>query len=147
LGVHVGIDVSMTAVDEEVVGRTLAAERHRLDGQAADLTRDLQAIIEASADTNADDEHDPEGSTIGFERAQVASLLHQVRTGLAELDRAEARLRAGTYGRCESCGAPIAAERLTAHPTAIACMECATASPASGRPPLRRRRLPGRKSD
>jgi len=102
----------------------LAAERSRLARQVADLTRDLQAIIDASADTNADDEHDPEGATIGFERAQVASLLEQARHRLAALDRAEDRLRAGTYGRCERCGAPVPAERLTAHPTATTCVPC-----------------------
>ena len=86
------------------VEEALAAERRRVERQVDDLARDLQAVIDASADANADDEHDPEGSTIGFERAQVASLLDQARARLVDLDRAEERLRAGTYGRCERCG-------------------------------------------
>ena len=114
------------------VDEALAAERHRVERQIDDLARDLQAVIDASADANADDEHDPEGSTIGFERAQVASLLDRARTRLVDLDRAEDRLRAGTYGRCERCDRPVGDERLAAHPTATMCVSCATST--AGRP-------------
>ncbi|MEA2900518.1 MAG: DnaK suppressor protein [Actinomycetota bacterium] len=125
------------------VDDALAAERRRVERQVDDLARDLQAVIDASADANADDEHDPEGSTIGFERAQVASLLDRARARLVDLERAEDRLRAGTYGRCERCGDPIGDERLAAHPTATMCVGCATEIAASdGRPgsPTRGRR-------
>ena len=115
----------------------LDAERVRLVRQVDDLARDLEAIIEASADTNADDEHDPEGSTIGFERAQVASLLDQARNRLVAVDRAEDRVRAGTYGVCEVCGGQIGAERLAAQPTASTCIACAAGS--ADRSPLGRR--------
>lgn len=105
----------------------LADERNRVAQQVAALRHDLQAIIDASTDTNADDEHDPEGSTIGFERAQVASLLGRAETRLAELDQAAERVRTGTYGVCERCRRPIAGERLAAHPTATTCVACAPA--------------------
>jgi DnaK suppressor protein len=111
----------------------LDAERRRLEPHIADLARDLQAIIDASADTNADDEHDPEGSTIGFERAQVASLLDEARSRLAAVDQAEARLRTGTYGRCETCDGLIAPDRLAAHPTAVRCVACASESAGRAR--------------
>jgi DnaK suppressor protein len=117
--------------------RMLADERRRLEQQVEALTRDLQAIVDASAGANADDEHDPEGSTIGFERAQVASLLDHAHGRLAAVERAAERLRTGAYGRCEGCGAPIAAERLVAHPTASTCASCPPADRPAG--PLRRR--------
>nr|WP_231121809.1 TraR/DksA C4-type zinc finger protein [Motilibacter peucedani] len=84
----------------------------------------------ASADSNADDEHDPEGATIGFERAQLSALLEQSRARLLELDAALARVEAGTYGTCEVCGQPVAAGRLEARPTARTCVSCATSSRA-----------------
>ena len=84
----------------------------------------------ASAESNADDEHDPEGATIGFERAQLSALLEQSRARLVELDRALERVAAGTYGACEACGQPIAAGRLEARPTARTCVACATSSRA-----------------
>ena len=37
----------------------------------ASLTDNFNAVVAASRDTNADDEHDPEGATIAFERSQV----------------------------------------------------------------------------
>jgi DnaK suppressor protein len=125
----------VTGIDGEEVGRVLADERHRLERLVDDLRRDLEAVIDASADANADDEHDPEGSTIGFERAQVASLLDQARSRLADVDRATTRLAAGAYGRCERCGGRVGRERLAAHPTAATCVGCASTPPG---------RLPGR---
>ncbi|MEP7178017.1 MAG: TraR/DksA family transcriptional regulator [Pseudonocardiales bacterium] len=102
---------------------------HALRGQAqrsiSALSGDLQSVVQASADTNADDEHDPEGSTIAFERAQVRALLDSARDNLVEIDAALARIAAGSYGRCEACGAPIGRERLQARPAARLCVSCA----------------------
>jgi RNA polymerase-binding protein DksA len=76
-------------------------------------------------DTNADDEHDPEGATIAFERSQIGALVRAVRASLAEVDAAVERLDAGTYGVCEVCGAPIGEGRLEARPVARTCIRCA----------------------
>ena len=92
----------------------------------ATLTRDFTGIVDASADSNADDEHDPEGSTIAFERSQVGALIEQAERRIAEIEAARARLDAGTYGRCEVCGEPIPDQRLEARPVARTCVGCAT---------------------
>ncbi len=91
------------------------------------MTAEFDEIVAGSADSNADDEHDPEGSTIAFERAQVAALLQEARAHLEEVDLAAARLEAGTYWTCARCGRPIAAARLTARPAAQTCISCAAA--------------------
>ncbi len=91
--------------------------------QIAALTADYAAVVEASKGSNADDEHDPEGQTIGFERAQLAAVLDQARARLAELDAAVSRVADGSYGRCEVCGAPIGDARLEARPAARTCIE------------------------
>ena len=70
------------------------------------------------------DEHDPEGSTIAFERAQVVSLLADARRELDELAAATKRIDDGTYGKCACCGEAIAAERLDALPAATRCIDC-----------------------
>jgi len=44
---------------------------------------------------------------------------------LKALDRAEEKIRHGTYGRCDACGQPIAPARLQAIPEAIRCVACA----------------------
>ena len=103
----------------------LTAEREQALGRLASLTGDYDAVVAASLDTNADDEHDPEGATIAFERSQIGALVQQVRRHLAEVDAAVARLEAGTYGACERCGSSIGAARLDALPAARTCIACA----------------------
>ncbi|MCB7135598.1 TraR/DksA family transcriptional regulator [Cellulosimicrobium marinum] len=90
------------------------------------LRADVVGIVEASRDSNADDEHDPDGATVAFERAQVEALARDAAARVEEVDAALARLDAGTYGVCARCGRPIPAERLEARPTATACVACAS---------------------
>ena len=103
----------------------LLAERERVAGRLALLTRDFDEVVAASLDSNADDEHDPEGHTIAFERSQVSALVAQVAGHLAAVDAALARLDAGGYGTCARCGGPIGAARLEARPVATTCIACA----------------------
>ncbi len=109
------------------VRERLQAERDRTLQRLRDLTDDFDAVVAASRDTNADDEHDPEGATIAFERSQVGSLVRQAGRHLAEVEAAFARLDAGAYGTCERCGEPIAEGRLEARPVARTCIRCAAA--------------------
>ncbi|QKE86015.1 TraR/DksA family transcriptional regulator [Arthrobacter sp. NEB 688] len=86
------------------------------------MEADMERLVAASQDSNADDEHDPEGQTIAYERSQLGALTDGQRTHLAELDAALARVAAGTYGVCEVCGEPVPAGRLEARPTARTCV-------------------------
>ena len=99
--------------------------RARAEAEAATLAQDLEALFLASRDSNADDEHDPEGATIGFERAQLTALLAGARERIADVDDALRRVDAATYGVCERCGQPIGDERVAARPFARFCMACA----------------------
>ena len=103
----------------------LARTRAETIAQIDALTREFEEVVAASASSNADDEHDPEGATIAFERQQVAALLEQARQRLSDVDDALARAEAGDYGRCADCGGPIAPERLAARPQARTCIDCA----------------------
>ena len=103
----------------------LELERQRTARRLADLTGDFDEMVAASRDTNADDEHDPEGATIAFERSQIGALVRQSRLRLAEVDAALDRVSTDTYGMCEECGRPIPADRLQAIPIARTCIECA----------------------
>jgi RNA polymerase-binding protein DksA len=105
----------------------LEGERQKELRRLASLTGDFDDVVTAARDTNADDEHDPEGATIAFERSQVGALVRQAKDHLAEVDAAIERLEAGTYGTCERCGEPIAEGRLEARPVARTCIGCASA--------------------
>jgi RNA polymerase-binding transcription factor DksA len=104
----------------------LVAERVAASGRAESLRRDVEAIVESAKGGATDDEHDVEGATVAFERAQAMALLDETRAQIETLDLALARVAAGTYGRCESCGEPIAPERLAARPAATTCIRCAS---------------------
>jgi DnaK suppressor protein len=114
-------------VDEEVDSdalRRVAERRSTMLAMVESLTRRLHGIRESATWTASDDEHDPEGVTVAFERAQVSGLLDLARDELRELDAAEARILAGTYGRCQVCGRPIGDERLAALPAVTTCITC-----------------------
>jgi DnaK suppressor protein len=106
----------------------LEAKRDAATRLETTLRQQLDAMVEASRDDNADDEHDPEGSTIAFERQQLASVLERTRRSRSDAQHALDQLAAGTYGTCEECGRPIAPERLEARPDARLCIECARRS-------------------
>ncbi|MDQ1658487.1 MAG: DnaK suppressor protein [Cryptosporangiaceae bacterium] len=104
----------------------LTEQRDGVLVQLSDLSADLAGLIAAGESVATDDEHDPEGTTIAFERAQLASLIETAQARAAELGEAIARAASGDYGLCQSCGQPIGAERLAARPEATACITCAT---------------------
>jgi DnaK suppressor protein len=112
--------------DDAAVRERLLADRAAACTQVEELTRDLAGVFAAAADVATDDEHDPEGTTIAFERAQVSALLDRARRRIGELDEALQRVHTGLYGRCVGCGRPIAPERLDARPSARTCITCAT---------------------
>jgi DnaK suppressor protein len=104
----------------------LEQERAEARTQIASLDADFASIVDASRDVAADDEHDPEGATIAFERQQVDAIRSQAIQRLADLDHALEQLAEGSYGTCERCGTTIAAERLAARPAARTCIRCAS---------------------
>ncbi len=100
----------------------LAAERTAALARLTSLEQEFRGIIESAGTGGTDDEHDPEGATIAFERQHVAALASQTRERLAEIDQALRRLSEGCYGICERCGRPIGAAR----PAAARCLACAS---------------------
>lgn len=93
--------------------------------RAASLVSSFDSIVEAATDVATDDEHDPEGHTIAWERQQIAALLDETHATLADIEAAEQRLDEDRYGICTSCGSEIAAARLDALPATPTCVNCA----------------------
>ena len=63
--------------------------------------------------------------TDNFDEELDLALLENEQQLLVDIDDALARIKAGTYGRCENCHREIPRERLEALPYARYCMECA----------------------
>jgi RNA polymerase-binding transcription factor DksA len=94
----------------------LTAERVRVTGQLEELGVDRSSYDEGFADSGQ----------VTAERGEVEALVGTLRETLVEIDDALRKLEAGTYGDCESCGAPIAEARLEAMPAARLCISCAS---------------------
>ncbi len=110
-------------------GRAADAER-RLRGRLAEVEariaaqrRVVDGIVESARDANVDDEHDPEGATLAWERQQAAALAAEAQAERDRLLAALERVAAGTYGLCEVCGRTIPAGRLEVRPAATRCVE------------------------
>lgn len=88
----------------------------------ASLEARLAGIVDTASASSGDDEHDPEGQTVAYDRAEAQALLAGARRDLVEVDAALARVAGGTYGVCEVCGEPITPERLEARPAARRCL-------------------------
>jgi RNA polymerase-binding transcription factor DksA len=116
-----------TDFDAKAVAGRLREERDEVRARLVSMTRDLESLFAASADSNADDEHDPEGQTIAYERSQLSVLIQGAQQHLAGIEAAAIRLQQGSYGVCEVCDQPIPAARLEARPTARTCVRHAAA--------------------
>lgn len=102
----------------------LAAELQRARSDLSDLQWEHSELADPAVQS-LDDEHDAEGSTIGYERARIAGLVRRAEQRVAELEAATHRARRGDYDRCERCGRAIGPERLQALPATRLCVSCA----------------------
>jgi RNA polymerase-binding protein DksA len=115
----------MDEVDLERAQQTLRTQCGATRAQVAALSAEVDGLFTAAAGSNLDDEHDPEGATLAFERAQLVSLRDAAGRQLVEIEAALQRVAAGDYGFCATCGAAIGAERLAARPAVRECISCA----------------------
>ncbi len=116
----------MTLRERRALRAAAQAELDHLETQIRSLTRSFDDIVAANEQANTDDEHDPEGTTIAWERSQVSALLRQARLDreavlatLARIDTDE------SFGVCATCGQAIGHERLLALPATTRCVRCA----------------------
>ncbi len=108
-------------------GRSLRDARDASAALVQSLRREREEIADSGQLSNTDDEHDPDGTTVAYERAKTSALLDQAEANLAEIDAALERVGAGAYGACASCGGDIGAARLEALPMTRTCVSCAAA--------------------
>ncbi len=113
-------------MDDDRIRDVLEARARELDDLLERLTRDETSIRADRADATADDEHDPEGSTLSGEWQRIDALRRATIDERREVDAALGRHAAGTYGVCERCGQKISAGRLAARPAAALCITCAS---------------------
>lgn len=118
----------MDAVETAQLRAAIAVERQRTAHQIENLQQSFAGIVDAAELTSTDDEHDPEGTTVAYERAQAAALLRQAGDDLVALDAALERIDSGGGDTlaCAVCGGAIPLERLLALPGTQTCVHCAS---------------------
>ena len=103
----------------------LRAERDNYLHQAEELRAQAEALaLEHEPGDVQFDEEGGEGGTANVDRELDLHLSAQAQAAIEEIDAALAKIAAGTYGRCESCGSEIPRARLEALPHARLCVSC-----------------------
>jgi DnaK suppressor protein len=96
-------------MDSDRAHQLLTAERERIEREIAELGSEAAGDRDESEDRGSEDLYQQE-----FDAGRATDLQEQ----LATVERAEARLAAGTYGLSVESGEPIPDGRLEALPTA-----------------------------
>jgi DnaK suppressor protein len=104
------------------IRRQLTVEILRLTRELSTADSDLSDLLRNSGDGAGDDQADSGSSAL--EREQELTLVNNTRNLLAQASHALARITAGTFASCESCGEPIGKDRLLAFPRATLCVTC-----------------------
>ena len=103
----------------------LLAERNNYTRQAEELRAQAAALaLEHEPGDVQFDEEGGEGGTANVDRELDLHLSAQAQAAIEEIDAAMAKIEAGTYGICESCGNPVPKARLEAIPHARLCVTC-----------------------
>ncbi|MFC1921543.1 TraR/DksA family transcriptional regulator [Chloroflexota bacterium] len=115
--------------------------RAHLESEKKRLIEDMDHQEASARGTDERREGSPFGkreeeATESLELEKRLAVSKQVQDHLAEIEHALHKFEEGTYGLCDSCGQPIAPDRLEALPQASLCVECkgknAKSRPSSG---------------
>ena len=117
---------SPTAEQHSMLRGVLIADKEATESLIARLIDDLDSFTDARKDGATDDEHDPEGPTLAFERSQSTAILEQTRQHFAQIESAMLRLDDGSFGVCATCGKEIPFARLEVRPYSTQCVACAS---------------------
>ena len=115
----------MERKDLDIMKAKLLEERER-------LVADLESLEETTASTSRDasgdlssySSHMADMGSDSMEREKAFLFASAKRSRLDEITVALARMDAGTFGVCESCGNPIPVRRLERMPGALLCIAC-----------------------
>ena len=114
----------MSTIETEEFKERLLAERDRLREAVAYLQKEHPGSLEEeTSELSFADNHPGDVATETFDRELDEGLEEGAERRLEQIDRALARIEAGTYGICAVCGKPIGEERLRAVPWAELCID------------------------
>jgi DnaK suppressor protein len=98
----------------------LRTRRVELESELARLTAPPEAGATVSFGKRIGD-----GTTEAVERLSTTAAARSIAASIDEIDKALAKMEAGTYGICDRCGVQIGEARLAARPATTTCVDCA----------------------
>lgn len=107
------IDIKKITSKIEAHRDAVVAKLRRLRREDPLTTTDRSLIVEPATDA---------GMLFGHE--QVVVLEQRLKSDLTEIEAALAKIKKGTYGKCEKCSKPIDLARLEVKPQAVYCLKC-----------------------
>ena len=99
--------------------------REKISGEVGRLTKDYlrTSSKDSSGDISSHPFHMADAASGAFDTEFNLGLAANEQELLYEIDQALQRIEDGSYGICETCGKPIAKNRLTAVPFAKYCVK------------------------
>ena len=125
----------MTEKDSKKFETRLLEERARLLKELGYLEQNVlkQNPRDSSGDLSGYSFHMADAGTDAMEREKAFLFASTEGRALHDVDEALRRLYGGEYGMCESCGQPIAPQRLEVVPHARLCIKCKEREEKAGR--------------
>jgi RNA polymerase-binding transcription factor DksA len=108
--------------------REMISAKGRLEAALREAERELQEL-DKRLDNRPEFDFGEDGSG-AYLRGMAVARRERVSARIKALREALVRVREGTYGRCEPCGARIDPERLDILPATSLCAACARAASA-----------------
>ena len=112
------------AVDTIRFREKLLQERQRVLDAIEYLHGENPGSLKDETEDSTVDNHLADLATVTLDREIDYTLEENSENVLKEIDKALKKIDAGTFGICETCGQPIAEERLAAIPYATQCIDC-----------------------
>jgi DnaK suppressor protein len=107
--------------------RDVVRYRSSLESQLAALVGQGERAVHEMVGEGGEEIPDPnDRATIEERRNWSLRLRDRDRKLITKIQQALARLEAGTFGKCTSCGKAISPARLRARPVTDLCIECKT---------------------
>jgi DnaK suppressor protein len=98
-----------------------------LQGRLSELLTEADRTVKNISENEAETSSDPTDQAVQeLDRNRLLRFKDRERKLIRKIEKALNRIEEGSYGGCESCGAPISDARLKARPMTTLCIDCAT---------------------
>ncbi len=115
----------MNAKTQEKLRKQLEERKADIESNVSYMAEEIRAIgIDQDDESGSLGNHIADDGSSVSEAERLVTISEDFQHILGQINAALVRMEEGTYGTCQRCGKPIAAERLKAFPYVAYCIEC-----------------------